>query len=87
MGASWLAAMAGYPALTVPMRKYLGLPLGLMIVGTAWDDGTVLNVGHAYELAAGKTSVPNFAKGPFDMPETAAAMRPLVNPIRQELKH
>ena len=52
VGATWLAAMAGYPALSVPMGSAEGLPLGLLIVGKAWDDATVLRVGRAYERAA-----------------------------------
>ena len=30
-----------------------GLPLGLEIMGPAWGDGTVLRVGHQFEVAAG----------------------------------
>lgn len=76
LGASWLAAMAGYPVLSVPMGSYRGLPLGLSITSTAWKDGTVLAVGHAYEQAAEIDLVPRFANGPFEVEETAAAMRP-----------
>jgi amidase len=76
IGAGWLAAMAGYPILSVPMGSYLGLPLGLMFTGTAWDDETVLAVGHAYQKAAGIDLIPTFANGPFEMTETAKIMRP-----------
>lgn len=67
LGAGWLAAMAGYPMLTVPMGEHLGLPLGLMIMGTKWDDSTVLNVGHSYQKASSQLLVPSFANGPFEM--------------------
>ena len=76
LGAGWLAAMAGYPTLSVPMGDQLGLPLGLMVIGTAWDDATVLTVGHAYETHAGITLLPAYANGPFEMPDYAAAVRP-----------
>ncbi len=76
LGAGWLAAMAGYPALTVPMGEHYGLPLGLMIMGTKWNDSTVLKVGHSYQKATNHLLVPTFANGPFDMPATASAMRP-----------
>ena len=76
IGAGWLAAMAGYPILTVPMGDDRGLPIGLGIMGTGWDDATVLAVGHAYEQASGKITTPAFVSGPFAMPATAAAMRP-----------
>lgn len=78
LGAGWLAAMAGYPALTVPMGEHFGLPLGLLILGTKWNDSTVLKVGHSYQRATNHLLVPNFTNGPFDMPETASAMRPHV---------
>lgn len=76
LGAGWLAAMAGYPTLSVPMGDQMGLPLGLMIMGTAWDDATVLSVGHAYETHAGIELRPGYANGPFEMPAYAAAVRP-----------
>ena len=76
IGAGWLAAMAGYPILTVPMGTHRGAPLGLSIMGTAWDDATVLAVGYAYEQASRKITLPTFARGPFDEPSTAAALRP-----------
>lgn len=82
VGATWLGAMAGYPALSVPMGEYRGLPLGLLIMGTAWDDGTVLAVGHAYENAADHQLKPSYASGPFDMPATADALRPCTDGCR-----
>ena len=80
LGAGWLAAMAGYPTLTVPMGDHLGLPLGLMIMGTAWDDALVLKVGHTYEIHADKMLRPTYANGPFEMPTKADVMRPYKNP-------
>lgn len=76
LGASWLAAMAGYPSLSVPMGDQNGLPLGLMMVGTAWDDALVLAVGNAYETHANKALVPNFTNGPFESPLSEKLMRP-----------
>jgi amidase len=51
VGAGSLAAIAGYPHLTVPMGAYAGLPVGLSFIGTAWDDRHVLEAGAAYERA------------------------------------
>ncbi|WP_339929326.1 amidase [uncultured Brevundimonas sp.] len=76
VGAGWLAAMAGYPTLTVPMGDYMTLPLGLMIVGTAWDDARVLTVGHAYQIHSNKTLAPGYANGPLATPGNAAAILP-----------
>ena len=40
-GAGWVAAIAGYPHLTLPMGDVSGLPLGLSIMGPKWSDGEV----------------------------------------------
>lgn len=41
----------GHPALSVPAGDVDGLPVGLMLVGSRFDDATVLNVGYALEQA------------------------------------
>jgi amidase len=51
IGAGWLAAIAGYPHLTVPMGAVEGLPVGLSIMGGQWQDHAVLKAGAAYEKA------------------------------------
>ncbi|WP_438823013.1 amidase [Novosphingobium cyanobacteriorum] len=50
-GAGGLAAVAGYPHLTVPMGAIEGLPVGLSFIGAQWDDARVLAAGAAYERA------------------------------------
>ncbi len=47
--ASRLAAVAGYPHLTVPMGFDRGMPVGLSFIGGKWDDARILSLGHAYE--------------------------------------
>ncbi len=48
------ANMAGLPALSVPAGlSARGLPLGLQVVGRAFDEETVLQVGASLERAAG----------------------------------
>lgn len=49
--ASRLAAVAGYPHLTVPMGFDRGMPVGLSFIGGKWEDARVLSLGHAYERA------------------------------------
>lgn len=51
IGAGSLAAIAGYPHLTVPMGDIEGLPIGLSIMGSKWNDHAVLQAGAAYERA------------------------------------
>lgn len=62
IGAGNLAAIAGYPHLTVPMGAVEGLPVGLSIMGPRWSDRDVLGAGAAYERARSATlAVPTFA--------------------------
>lgn len=49
VGAGSLAAIAGYPHLTVPMGTVEGLPVGLSFIGPKWSDKAVLEGGAAYE--------------------------------------
>ena len=42
--------ISGHPALNIPCGMSDGLPIGMMIVGRNWEDGTVLAAGHAFEL-------------------------------------
>jgi amidase len=51
IGAGSLAAVAGYPHLTVPMGAVEDLPVGLSIMGAKWADARVLEAGAAYERA------------------------------------
>ena len=43
------AAIAGYPSLSVPMGLVRGLPVGIVLVGRRFQDGLLLQVGHAFE--------------------------------------
>ena len=52
-GAGNLAAVAGYPHLTVPMGLVKGLPVGLSFMGPKWSEALLLDLGYAYEQARG----------------------------------
>jgi len=45
--------IAGLPGISVPCGLSDGLPVGLQVIGRAFDESTVLRVAHAYEQAAG----------------------------------
>lgn len=63
MGASSSpAAVAGYPAITVPMGFVAGLPVGLSFVGPAWSEGKLIRLAHAYEQATHHRRPPPIAR-------------------------
>jgi amidase len=75
-GASSLAAVAGYPHLTVPMGLVKGLPVGLSFIGPKWSEAQLLSLGYAYEQARGPLPAPKFYRSIEESPEIAPALRP-----------
>lgn len=70
-GAGSLAAVAGYPHLTVPMGAVRGLPIGLSLIGPAWSEARLLGYGYAYEQAAKIVLRPTFRASVEDDAEVA----------------
>jgi amidase len=63
VGIGSMAAIAGYPHLTVPMGAVDGLPVGFSFIGPQWADKRVLEAGAAYERArTALLSVPGFKR-------------------------
>jgi aspartyl-tRNA(Asn)/glutamyl-tRNA(Gln) amidotransferase subunit A len=53
------SSLAGLPAISIPAGLSAeGLPLGLQVIGKAWDEQTVLDTGLALERAAGFSTMP-----------------------------
>jgi amidase len=77
-GAGSLAAVAGYPHLTVPMGQVKGLPVGLSFIGGKWADAKILALGFAYEQARGPLPGPSFWRSIEESPDIA----PLLEPAR-----
>jgi amidase len=75
-GGGSLAAIAGYPHLTVPMGHLRGLPVGLSFLGPKWSDGLILSIGYAYEQASQKRIVPRFLSSIEDEAEIRRAFEP-----------
>ena len=75
---SSLAAVAGYPHLTVPMGQVRGLPVGFSFVGGAWSEAKLLELGAAFETLIAGRRAPGYAPSV----ETTAAVAPLLAPPR-----
>ena len=75
-GAGWLAAISGYPHLTVPMGQVKGLPVGLSFIGPKWGDALMLRLGFAYEQARGPLPPPLFFRSIEESPAIAPSLEP-----------
>jgi amidase len=61
-GPSTVAAVAGYPHITVPMGSDRGLPLGLSFIGRAWSEATLIRIAYGFEQATHARRPPTFAQ-------------------------
>ena len=73
-----LAAVAGYPHLTVPMGQIRGLPVGISFIGPKWSDALILSLGYAYEQASNRRVEPRFLDSIEASEEVAPHLRPAV---------
>lgn len=74
VGAGYLAAVAGYPHLTVPMGTVHSVPIGLSFIGPRDGDGRVLAIGHAYEQVSRMRPKPAYLPTVEALPEVPAAL-------------
>lgn len=74
-GAGWLAAIAGYPHLTVPMGAVNAAPVGLSFIGAKGADAAMLSFGYAYEQRSQKRVQPGYLATAAEQPAIDAAMR------------
>ena len=59
-GSSGLAAMAGYPNVTVPAGSIYDLPVGISFFGAAWTEPVLLQIAYSFEQAANYRKPPEF---------------------------
>ena len=79
-GSTSPAAIAGYPAINVPMGNSFGLPVGITFTGTAFSEPTLIKLASGFEHIIQARIVPQFlptlhASRPADQDQSAVAQR------------
>jgi amidase len=59
-GFSSLAALAGYPHITVPAGTIYGLPVGISFFASAWQEPTLIRLAYAFEKTTQVRRPPKF---------------------------
>lgn len=59
-GASQLTSVAGYPSITVPAGNVHGLPVGIVFMGRAWSEPTLIEIAYGFEQATKSRKPPQF---------------------------
>ncbi len=62
MESTSVAAVAGYPHITVPAGYIFGLPVGLSFFAGAWQEANLIKFAYAFEQAAKIRKAPKFLK-------------------------
>jgi amidase len=52
--------VAGFPHITVPATRYMNLPIGLSLIGTAFTEPTLIRLASGFEAVRGRWAGPNF---------------------------
>ncbi len=68
VGSSSLAAMSGFPSITLPAGTISGLPVGIALVGARFSEPDLIQAAYAFEQAGapipGPTYLPSLETGP-----------------------
>ena len=66
ISSSSAAAIAGYPAISLPMGFVAGLPVNITFYGRAWSEPTLIGMAYAYEQGTKHRKQPTFKTGEHD---------------------
>ena len=77
VGIGYLAAIAGYPHLSIPMGHVNHIPVGLSILGPAYSDGRILAIGEQWQKEFGPAPTPTFLESVNQAPAVTQANLPL----------
>ncbi len=58
IGSSALAAISGYPSITVPAGQVAGLPIGVTFIGKPWNEKQLIEIAYAFEQATKARKAP-----------------------------
>ena len=58
IGSSSLAAISGYPSITVPAGFVSGLPIGLSFISKPWNEKQLIEIAYAFEQTTGVRKPP-----------------------------
>ena len=78
-GAGWIAAIAGYPHVSVPMGTVHGMPVGFSFMGAKDQDAKVLSFGYAFEQRTNLRAEPQYLP-------TAEAREEIAGPMKGYLR-
>jgi amidase len=68
---AYLAAIPGFPNVTVPAGYAHGLPVGLSFMGGAWQEAELLRIAHAFERTTAVHRPPQLQDAPMEERHTS----------------
>jgi amidase len=72
-GVSQITSVAGYPSITVPAGFAHELPVGIVFMGRAWSEPTLIEIAYGYEQASKARKPPRFLPTlPLSVPAAVA---------------